>query len=537
MPKNYIAVAISFLILFLMGALMLLSILNDAPTADEPPHILSGYTALKFGQDYIDPEHPLLAKTLASVPLLFQDIKFNQDDPGYLEQKTALDIGAMFAASQRFLTYSGNNPDGILFATRIPMILLTISFGIIIFLFTRKLFGGLAAIFATFFYATEPNILAHGRLVNTDLAGTGFILASIFALLLYFEHQSLKRLLFLILAISGALLSKYSTFFIFPLVIVLMGAFYLRRPVRPWLHILLTIFGVLICISIFYGLLSFPEKPCVGFFPCQYFKGLMIVQYELAHDTRFAYLIGHSYYGSRLDYFPILILAKTQIILLASFLISLFLIVFKKLRLSLTNLILVLLPPFMFFGLSLTTKFNIGVRHNLPIYPFLMILGAGAIAILIRGSLKNCGNRVGLIIAGIILFIVLGSRIWSVGTTFPGFLSYYNFLFGGSENGWKIANDSNYDWGQDVKRLADYVKENNIESIAYDNYTGSYSAEYYNIPVTRISPKDTDYTGYLALSTSVITFHEDKPYNYAWVVDHYKPTAKAGYSIFIYKIE
>ena len=191
----------------------------------------------------------------------------------------------------------------------------------------------------------------------------------------------------------------------------------------------------------------------------------------------------------------------------------------------------------MFFGLSLTTKFNIGVRHNLPIYPFLMILGAGAIAILIRGSLKNCGNRVGLIIAGIILFIVLGSRIWSVGTTFPGFLSYYNFLFGGSENGWKIANDSNYDWGQDVKRLADYVKENNIESIAYDNYTGSYSAEYYNIPVTRISPKDTDYTGYLALSTSVITFHEDKPYNYAWVVDHYKPTAKAGYSIFIYKIE
>jgi len=516
---------------------MLASVSNDAPTADEPPHILSGYAALKFGQDYIDPEHPLLAKLTAAVPLLFQDLKFDKSDPGYLEQRQDLNIGSMFAASRRFLNYSGNNPDGILFSTRIPMILLTTAFGIVVFLFTRRLFGDFAALLATFLYATEPLILAHGRLVNTDLPGTGFILVSVFALLLYFEKQSPKRLVFLILSLSGTLLAKYSTFYLFPLILFLMGVFYLRRPIQPWTHILYTIVGVLVCITVFYGLVSFREQGLLGFSLYQYVKGLVIVQYELAHDTRFAYLLGESYYGSRWYYFPILILAKTQLILLVSFILSLVLITVKKLRLSLAPLTLVLLIPAAFFGLSLTTKFNIGVRHNLPIYPFMIILTAAAITILVRTTLAKFNKRLGITIASLLIFFVVGSRIWSVASTFPSYLSYYNIAFGGTENGWRIANDSNYDWGQDIKRLADYVEKNQITSIAFDNYTGTYAAEYYKIPVTNISPKDTGYKGYLALSTSVITFHEDRKYNYAWVVNKYQPVVRAGYSIFIYKIE
>jgi len=536
-PKGFLVGFLGFLILFFMGVIMIASVSNDAPTADEPPHILSGYAALKFGQDYIDPEHPLLAKAAASVPLLFQDLKFNKSDPGYLEQQENLDIGSMFAASRRFLNYSGNNPDGILFSTRLPMIILTVFFGAVVFLFARKLFGDFAALLATSLYATEPLILAHGRLVNTDLAGTGFILLSVFSLLLYFEKRSTKRLGFLILSLSAALLAKYSTFYLFPLTILLMAAFYLRRPIRAWTHILYTIAGVLVCITVFYGLVSFREQGLLGFSVYQYVKGLVIVQYELAHDNRFAYLLGESYYGSRLYYFPILLLAKTQPLLLVGSALSLILITIKKLRLSLPGLVTLLLIPTMFFGLALTTKFNIGVRHLLPIYPFMIILAAAAITVLIRLSLAKFNNRLGLLIAGLLILFVVGSRIWSLTSTFPGYLSYYNIAFGGSENGWKVATDSNYDWGQDVKRLANYVKETQINSIAFDNYTGTYAAEYYKIPVTGISPKNTDYKGYLALSTSVITFHEDREYNYAWVLDNYQPIARAGYSIFIYKIE
>ena len=70
--RNILFALAAFLIVSLMGVLMLQAVRNDSPTSDEPPHILSGYAALKYGIDYIDAEHPLFAKSLASTPLLFQ---------------------------------------------------------------------------------------------------------------------------------------------------------------------------------------------------------------------------------------------------------------------------------------------------------------------------------------------------------------------------------------------------------------------------------------------------------------------------------
>ena len=62
--------------------------------------------------------------------------------------------------------------------------------------------------------------------------------------------------------------------------------------------------------------------------------------------------------------------------------------------------------------------------------------------------------------------------------SFPYFLSYYNELAGGSKNGWQVAVDSNYDWGQDLKRLTDFVEKNKIEKIAID-YFGGGNPRYY----------------------------------------------------------
>ena len=527
----------TLIILYFMGLLMFASIINDASTSDEPPHILSGYAALKYGHDYIDPEHPLFAKSLAAAPLLFQDIKLDRTDPGYANQKNDFDIGKMFGASRRFLNYSGNDPDGILLSTRIPMIMLTVFFGVIIFLFTKKLFGSIAAFIATFFFATEPNILAHGSLVNTDLAASGFVVMTVFALWIYYEKQSTKRLVFLILSLSLALLSKYSTFVIFPLILISMVTIYLTQSRKPWKHLIYTVIGVLLIISLFYGVLSFRDRGILGFLPIQYFTGLAIVLDELSGDLRFSYLLGESYYGSRWYYFPVLFLAKTQITTLLSLLLFVIYIITKKINLSRKQLFLILLIPITFFGLALTTKFNIGVRHILPIYPFIFIFGAGALVTLIRLMQKATKKKISLAGITLIILIIVVARSWSSVSTFPGYLSYYNIAFGGTENGWKVSNDSNYDWGQDIKRLDEYVRNNNIESIALDNYTGHYSSEYYNIPTTNLTPNDTNYKGYLALSTSVIAFNEDSEKNYSWVIDKYKPIAKAGYSIFIYKIE
>jgi hypothetical protein len=535
--KNILFALTAFLIVSSMGVLMLQAVRNDSPTSDEPPHILSGYAFLKYGIDYIDAEHPLFAKSLASIPLLFQNIKFDKESPLYTSHDVEFNVGKMFTYSRNFLDFSGNNPDSILFSTRITMILLTVFFGVIVFLFTTKLFGKGAALLATFLYATEPNILAHGGLVNTDLAATGFILLSIYALYLYFERQSRNRLFFLIFSLALAFLSKHSTFILFPLILIFMEILYHTQKYRPRIHLLAVFLGVFAIIFLFYGIISLRTRGISGFFPYEYFKGLILIPYSLGHDLRFSYLLGESYFGGRWYYFPILILAKTQLWTLVLFLISIATIAFRKFKLSKKQLLLLLVPPAAYLAVAMISSFNIGVRHVLPIYPFMIILGAGGFFAISRLVFKNFSKQGSFAIVGLALLIIVVSRIWSVAITYPSFLSYYNVAFGGTAAGWKVSDDSNYDWGQDVKRLADYAHENNIQSIAFDNYTGFFATKYYNIPAKHISVNDTNYKGYLALSASVIVYNSSQKQTYSWVIDHHKPIFRAGQSIFVYKIE
>src|SRR3989344_1312695 len=61
---------------------------------------------------------------------------------------------------------------------------------------------------------------------------------------------------------------------------------------------------------------------------------------------------------------------------------------------------------------------------------------------------------------------------------FPSYLTYFNQTVGGSKNGHLYVVDSNIDWGQDAKRLADWVDKNKITKISLD-YFGWADAGYY----------------------------------------------------------
>lgn len=538
MSKQSLIKILVILNLATMVTLMLFASRNDSPTFDEPPHLLSGYVALKYGHDYIDIEHPLLAKMYAATPLLFQETKINLNDPHYKIQRSNLEIDQMFSASQEFLNYQTNNPDKILFDTRLLMIFLTAAFGLIIFLFAQKLFGNLAGLIAVFLYSTESIILSNGSLFNTDMPAAGFILLTIFALLLYSHRQTQKRLSFLILALIAALLSKFSTLYLLPIVVISMELIYRGQKPRPRKHMLYLLVSVVLAIPIFYGLVSFRDRGLSGFFPWRYLEGAGRIFLSISKDGRSSFILGENYLGGRWYYFPVLLLTKTQILTLIGGLVFLFLSSFRKIALGKKALLISILPMLLFFLLAVFSKFNIGIRHILPIYPFLIIFAAGGFAALVRLVKRDLNNKFALIISTLIILVIISGRIWSVATTYPHFLSYFNFTVGGTDNGWKIANDANYDWGQDVKRLADFVRTNKIKSLAFDNFTGIYAArDYYKLPVFQFSPSDKNYKGYVALSTSVIVTHKNTSENYSWVVDKYTPVAKAGKSIFIYKID
>jgi len=67
-----------FSLLFFVFILAISSSLGDSATSDEPPHIVAGYSYLKFHDMRLNPEHPPLAKSLAAFPLLFFKFKFSK---------------------------------------------------------------------------------------------------------------------------------------------------------------------------------------------------------------------------------------------------------------------------------------------------------------------------------------------------------------------------------------------------------------------------------------------------------------------------
>lgn len=130
-----------------------------------------------------------------------------------------------------------------------------------------------------------------------------------------------------------------------------------------------------------------------------------------------------------------------------------------------------LLFVFIYWGWSMKTPLNIGVRHLLPTIPLIYILLTGAWKKWFGGGKK---------VWKIILILVLCA--WSVIEVFvayPYFLSYFNELGGGVSGGYRYVTDSNYDWGQDLLRLRDFVASHpDIQKIGVD-YFGGGSPEYY----------------------------------------------------------
>jgi len=111
---------------------------------------------------------------------------------------------------------------------------------------------------------------------------------------------------------------------------------------------------------------------------------------------------------------------------------------------------LFLLPVSVLFLASIGSAYNIGIRHMLPVYPFLALAGAAVFARVAEGAGR--GARWKLATAALALLPALSA--WEVLRIHPHELSYFNALAGGPERGRQHLSDSNVDWGLDLKRLA-----------------------------------------------------------------------------------
>jgi len=130
-----------------------------------------------------------------------------------------------------------------------------------------------------------------------------------------------------------------------------------------------------------------------------------------------------------------------------------------------------------------------------------------------------------------VVFVLLGWHAVESWRAHPDYVPYFNQTARGREH--LVLGDSNLDWGQDLYRLAEYVKANGIDDLSLD-YFGTTSPQAVGLKDYReFGPGDRP-QGWVAISvTKLQGIYEPAP---LWL-DRYKPRAVIGKSIWLYFID
>lgn len=528
--------AIIMLVLLFSIVVSVLNAKNDSLIYDEDAHIPAGYSYLKDHDIRLNPEHPPLIKDLTALPLLITNPKF--DTTRDFWEKNPND--AQWEAGQVFLFESGNNPDQIIFLSRLPIIALFVVFSLFIFKWTKELSGTLAGLLAFTLFALDPNILGHNHYVTTDLGIAGFIMFSFYYFLRFIRKPDWKNVLVSTFFLGLVQLVKFSSVTIFPVFFLITIIYPLviikKSQQESALLFRLKSLGeyagkgaamfvlslVLVCGFYYINNFQMPENKLPEIMNYYFhnddtnLKAIYaqeIINYLNAHpitrplaDYLFGvarvfqrvaggnvtYFFGQISFKGFLDYFPVLFLIKEP-------LPTLFLLVFCLL-LSFGRFFQNLFGHFLSFG----RKTGEYLRNHIENFSFgLFILTYSAISItselnigfrhlfpilpfafilvakIISDFLKKARGHHSQIVLNFSLAFLIIFLVFDTVLAYPDYVSYFNQSVGGPKNGYQFVTDSNADWGQDLKRLKIFLDQHpDIEKLRV-NYFGTADARYY----------------------------------------------------------
>lgn len=537
---------------------------GTSATWDEPIHLLDGYASLVRHDYRIDPEHPPLARMLGALPLV--------------GERVAMDLAPVDAATpftwatERLFTfapsvlYQQNDADTLLYRARFVIVLLGVLLGAIVFFWTREWLGDRAAALSALFVALEPNLLAHFSLLTTDGAMTCFGFATLYMLWRWTRSTSVPALLSCAGAFALSAVSKFTAALLVPtiLTIVVVEVWRGRLSRRDAMTGMLTIAAVTwLSIWAVYGfryapsahpdwLYSFHSNPyviertptlaaAIGYLddlrllPNAFSEGFLFGQSRA--QLRWAFLAGDYSETGWWYFFPVALLIKSPISLLLLVAGGLFVVTRRRPDRA-DFLLYIVWPPALLFGVAMMTTINIGVRHLLPVVPFLIVIAAAA-ADHVAGA---WGERGRYLLAGLVAFWALEDV-----RAYPHPLAFFNAFVGGPSRGAQYLVDSNLDWGQDLKGLKAWMDDNHVGHVNLA-YFGNADPDYYHLSCTLLNGSGPSSAaariaaptlpGYVAVSETVLTgVYLGEHRNYYWPLRASPAVASIGHSIKVYWVE
>jgi 4-amino-4-deoxy-L-arabinose transferase-like glycosyltransferase len=513
LDRPWVTITGVILLLLVLEGQLLYSVRQESLTWDEGDHIFAGYMSLKHHDFGLNPEHPPLVKMVAALPLQNMTLREPQLQNRYFKNEAYLS-GGDFIFQNDFET--------IIFRARMAASIFGLMVALLAFLSAREMFGTGAGFLALLLIVFEPNFLAHGALVTTDTGAACCLLASIYAFYRYVKSPSWERVVAMGLAAGIFFITKHSAVLL-PAVLILLAITELlrRRQVgdESRLRQALRLAGVVVIAAVIavgimwtgYGFrysarpagqqINPPLESTLGNLSPVEGKAVTVMArwkllpeswlYGLADvrsvaNTWPSYIFGKVYAHGVWFYFPVAFVIKATLTTLIFLPLIVYAIATGKLR-GWREILFLSLPPSLYFCISMTSKLNIGTRHILLVFIFLLVLAGGAAWTLICKD-----RRWAWPIGALILFHVISSL-----RAFPtSYIAYANELWGGPTNIHKYLTDSTTDWGQQLKAVKRYVDERGIQQCWFA-YTAEPAIPFraYGIPCKTLPTMDSMWFG------------------------------------------
>jgi hypothetical protein len=463
MKKKWHLLIVSGLLLiyFLLG---LDTIFHLSPTYDEPLHLASGYSYLRTANYYLNIyDHPPFAEMLAALPLIFMKPVLLTQHPSWMNYQ-------QYSFANLFLYHNRIDAERMLNTGRIMILLLSCLLGFMVYLWAGELYGKTCGIFGLVLYTFSSIFLAHGTLVTTDLAFTFFYFLSIYSFWRWTKRPGIKNILFMAVCFGLALASKFSAIIIVGVYGVILLYVIFAKEVKLSKakfigQILIFLLAAVIVVFLVYRFNS------LGL----YFEGLKRTLLRL-DKGRSAFLAGNYSTVGWKHYFLFVFLIKTSIpvllFLLLSFVNSRGVIYHARFG-KVNNMMFLLIPAVLYFIIASFSKVQIGQRHIMPVYPFLIVWVSGVASDIKK---KTTSKTNYLVVTGCLLLVIW--HIFSCLKIHPWHISYFNEFAG--KSGYKYLTDSNIDWGQGLKEMGKWFKRQKIKGVHFC-YFGTGDPHYYGV--------------------------------------------------------
>jgi dolichyl-phosphate-mannose-protein mannosyltransferase len=528
--------AIPFVLLAIFALQSFWFIRTQSLTYDEPAHIIAGVDAWRHGRFEVWNDHPPLGRLWLTLAMMRLDSHYE-----WRQLPTGYRVEAMQPG-----------PEEIAARTRPMNTLLGIALGSVLWFASRRLFSAGAANVALALFAFTPSLLAHYSVATTDGIGALFIFLVAFQLVRWRHKPNWMQTILLGLALGGLLLAKFYApplvFLALALMLTLKPEGLARSPAQwNWKPTLAALAFALVVLWAGYFFhvshLTVGDGKVIASFPNrgmktwatksnvhvnmvvpagEFFEGLREVAISNKHG-RPAWFFGRIYpTGGIKLYYPAAIVLKWPPILLALLLASLLMGVRRVCRAP-GDLLAMCSFALLFLFFAIQSKYDIGERHILPLYPFVLLIACS-----FWEPVKERKSAL------IVLIVVLSLNAADALRAAPDYLSYFNILVKPA-NSWRYLTDSNLDWGQGLIALRDYEQQHLNDTLRLA-YFGSVNPALYGVKALPLAPGDRT-AGKIAIGASDLSGQVLPDSNsYRWLLN-YKPTQMIDRSMFLYDIK